>query len=235
MTSRVRRVFRWLVRAVLVSSAAFVATVVLFRFVDPPTSAFMLQRRFDAWVANDRRFSLRQHWVPLEHVAPTLALAVVTSEDQKFPTHFGFDVEAIADAVEDRFEGKSTRGASTITQQVVKNLFLWPGQSFVRKALEAPMTLLLELVWPKRRILEVYLNVAEFSDGVYGVDAACRLAFGKAPSKVTPEEAALLAAVLPAPKRRSAKNPDEVTKVRAAWVLEQERALGPKWLEPLEK
>lgn len=189
----------------------------------------MLERR---WAARDeKRFTVHQRWVPLESIAPALQLAVVASEDQKFPQHFGFDVEAIADAVEDRFEGKSTRGASTLTQQVAKNLFLWPGQSFVRKGLEAGLTVLLELLWSKRRILEVYLNVAEFGDGVYGVEAAARQFYGKSAARVTADEAALLSAVLPAPRRRSVLKPSEVTRARANWVLEQMQRLGPRWLE----
>lgn len=229
--SRWRRLARLLGRLLLGALGAVVLAVVVLRFVDPPTTAFMLERRVEAWREGERRFSLRHQWVPLEHIDPTLQLAVVASEDQKFPQHFGFDVEAIADAVEDRFEGRSTRGASTLTQQVAKNLFLWPGQSFVRKGLEAGLTVLLELAWPKRRILEVHLNVAEFGDGVYGVEAACRAFYGKSAKHVTADEAALLAAVLPAPKRRSVSQPSEVVKARAAWVVEQSRALGPRWLD----
>jgi monofunctional glycosyltransferase len=229
-----RRALRWLASAVAIGFAGLVLLLLLFRVVDPPSTAFMLARRLEASMEGEKRFTLKQQWVPLERIAPALQLAVVASEDQKFPQHFGFDVEAIADAVEDRFEGKSTRGASTLTQQVAKNLFLWRGQSFVRKALEAGLTVMLELLWPKARILEVHLNVAEFGDGVYGVEAACRTFYGKSAKQVTVEEAALLAAVLPAPKKRSVKNPSDVVKARAAWVVEQSRALGPHWLDELE-
>jgi monofunctional biosynthetic peptidoglycan transglycosylase len=225
-----RRLLRLAVRALLGALALVILVVLLLRWVNPPTTAFMVERRLEASNANERRFTLKHEWVPLEEISPALQLAVVASEDQKFPQHFGFDVEAIADAVEDRFEGRSTRGASTLTQQVAKNLFLWPGQSFVRKGLEAGLTVLLELLWPKARILEVHLNVAEFGDGVYGVEAASRAFFGKKAKSVTAEEAALLAAVLPAPKRRSVKKPSDVVKARAAWTLEQMRALGPPWL-----
>ncbi|MBE2253491.1 MAG: monofunctional biosynthetic peptidoglycan transglycosylase [Myxococcus sp.] len=226
-----RAVTRWLLRLGLVALAVVVLLVLALRFVDPPSSAFMLERRLEASSAGDARFRLKHQWVPLSRISPALQLAVVASEDQKFPRHFGFDVEAIADAVEDRFEGKSTRGASTLTQQVAKNLFLWRGQSFVRKGLEAGLTVLLEVLWPKARILEVYLNVAEFGDGVYGVEAASRAFYGKSAQQVTPDEAALLAAVLPAPKKRSVKAPSDVVKARAAWVVEQQRALGPHWLD----
>ena len=218
-------------RLALGALGGLVVLLLVLRVVDPPTTAFILERRFEAWREAERRFTLRQQWVPLEAIDPTLQLAVVASEDQKFPQHFGFDVEAIADAVEDRFEGRSTRGASTLTQQVAKNLFLWPGQSFVRKGLEAMLTVMLEVLWSKGRILEVHLNVAEFGDGIYGVEAACHAFYGKSARHVTPDEAALLAAVLPAPKRRSVRQPSEVVKARAAWVLEQSRALGPRWLD----
>lgn len=226
-----RRLFRLAGRLLLGAFAALIVVLVLFRWVAPPTTAFMLQRRLEASREGDARFTLRHQWVPLNDIAPALRLAVVASEDQKFPQHFGFDVEAIADAVEDRFEGRSTRGASTLTQQVAKNLFLWPGQSFVRKGLEAGLTVLLELLWPKSRILEVHLNVAEFGDGVYGVEAASRAFFGKRAKHVTAEEAALLAAVLPSPRKRSVKKPSEVVRARAGWTLEQMRALGPGWLD----
>jgi monofunctional glycosyltransferase len=228
-----RRLLRLVVRGGAAGLLVVVLVLLALRFIDPPTTAFMLERRLAAARANDERFVLRQRWVPLDRISPLLQLAVVASEDQKFPQHFGFDVTAIADAVEARFEGTSTRGASTLTQQVAKNLFLWPGQSFVRKGLEVPLTVLLEALWPKRRILEVHLNIAEFGDGVYGVEAGSRAAFGKSASTVTAQEAALLASVLPAPKRRSAKNPSPVVKARADWVAEQMRVLGPKWLDTL--
>lgn len=224
---------RWLIRGLVVLGGGLVLVVALLRFVNPPTTAFMAARRLEAWTDGQKGFVMRHQWVPLERIDPSLAFAVVTSEDQKFPQHFGFDVEAIADAVENRFEGKSTRGASTLTQQVAKNLFLWQGHSFVRKGLEAGLTVLLELLWPKRRILEVHLNVAEFGDGIYGVEAACRAFYGKSAAHVTDDEAALLASVLPAPKKRSVKAPSEVMKARAAWVLEQERRLGPEWMAGL--
>lgn len=226
-----RRVGRVLLRASLAALGALVVLLLLLRVIDPPTTAFMVERRLAALREGEQRFVLRQQWVPLEAISPALQLAVVASEDQKFPQHAGFDVEAIADAVEDRFEGRSTRGASTLTQQVAKNLFLWPGQSFVRKGLEAFLTVLLELTWSKHRILEVHLNVAEFGDGIYGVEAACRAFYGKSAKQVTVEEAALLAAVLPAPKKRSVRHPSDVVKARAAWVVEQSRALGPHWLD----
>lgn len=205
---------RWLLRLGVAFVALTVLPVACFRVVDPPTTAFMLAHRLDGK-------KVRQTWVPLERISPNVQRALIAAEDQKFREHFGFDVQAIEDALEDRLEGKSTRGASTLTQQVAKNLFLWPGRNFVRKALEAYFTVLLELFWSKVRILEVHLNIAEFGDGVYGVDQASRLNFGKAPSALTQEEAALLVVVLPSPKTRRVTAPGTKTRQRANWVLEQ--------------
>lgn len=217
---------RWAVRLSLAWLAVTLAPVLLLRFVDPPTTAFILERRLKAWWENEPHFTVRQRWVPLGKISADLRLAFVAAEDQKFPEHFGFDVAAIEDALEDRLEGKSRRGASTLTQQVAKNLFLWPGRSFVRKGLEAYFTVLLELCWPKRRILEVHLNVAELGNGVYGVDAASRLAFGVAPSAVDAHQAALLAAVLPSPRTRRITAPTPAVAERVGWIEDQARRLG---------
>jgi len=224
------RVRRWVVRLALSWLAVTLGPVVLFRFVDPPTTAFILERRWEALSQQQARFAVRQQWVPLSKVSPHLRLAVIAAEDQKFPGHFGFDVEAIEDALEDRLEGKSKRGASTLTQQVAKNLFLWPARSFVRKGLEAYFTVLLEACWPKWRILEVHLNVAEFGDGVYGVEAASRLNFGVPASAVGPHEAALLAAVLPNPRARKVTAPTPAVAQRVRWIEDQARRLGPDTL-----
>ncbi len=193
----------------------------------------MLQRRWQALRGQNARFQLKQTWTPLERISPAMRLALVSAEDQKFPQHHGFDVEAIADAVEDHLDGKSTRGASTLTQQVAKNLFLWPGHSFVRKGLEAWFTVLLEVFWPKRRILEMHLNVAEFGDGLYGVEAASRSFYGKSAAHLSLEESALLATVLPAPKQRRVTAPSAGMKQRAGWITDQARRLGPAWVDGL--
>jgi monofunctional biosynthetic peptidoglycan transglycosylase len=215
------RKLRWLWRVLGAWVLVTVGPVLLFRFVDPPTTSFMLQRRWDAYETHEKGFKLRWQWVPLERISKPLQRALIAAEDQKFFEHGGFDVQAIEDAVEDRLEGKSTRGASTLTQQVAKNLFLWPGKSFVRKALEAYFTVLLELFWSKERILEVHLNVAEYGDGVYGVDQAARLAFGRSAAELGPEEASLLVVVLPAPKLRRIAAPTPKVKQRARWVVDQ--------------
>jgi len=226
-----RRLLRGVALVGLIWIVLTALLVLVFRWVPLPTTAFMLERKFAAWRTHEPNFALRYRWVPASEVSRDLPIALVAGEDQKFPTHFGFDVQAIQDAMEDADEGQRLRGASTITQQTAKNLFLWGGRSFVRKGLEAYFTVLLELEWPKRRILEVYLNVAEFGDGIYGADAAARAYFGKAPSQLDARESALLAAVLPNPKKRRPDRPSGAVERRAEWIERQVRQLGgPRYL-----
>lgn len=188
------------------------------RWINPPTTAFIAQ---DDKVV---RSSIRENWVPIEAISTALAVAVVASEDQKFPDHFGFDIEAIQSALsEDR--GRM-RGASTLTQQLAKNLYLWPGRSLFRKGLEAWLTLWIEITWSKQRILEVYLNVVEFGPGVYGVGEASKAFFNKSPAELTRHEAALLAAVLPNPKQLSADRPSPYVYQRARAIQEAMSYLG---------
>lgn len=209
-----RKVTRALGWALVVWVAVTALPVACVRFINPPFSAFMLEHRLDGKVAH-------QTWVPLNRVSPAMQRALLAAEDQKFFSHWGFDVQAIDDAIEDRLEGRSTRGASTLTQQVAKNLFLWPGRNFVRKGLEAWFTVLLELLLPKERLLELHLNLAEYGDGIYGVEYAARANFGCSAAALTPEQAALLAVVLPAPKTRKVTAPSPKVRERANWVLEQ--------------
>lgn len=219
-TSRTRR---WLRRAALLSLVLLLLPVLvvgLLRFVDPPTSAFMLAYRIESGEAADYR------WRPLDEIAPALAIAVVAAEDQRFPQHSGFDVEAIRSALEEARDGGRVRGASTLSQQVAKNLFLWETSSWPRKAAEAGLTVLIEALWSKRRILEMHLNLAEFGVGVYGAEAAAQRYFGKPAVALTPFEAARLAVVLPSPKRYSALRPGPQLQQRAAWVQRQMRQLG---------
>ncbi|MCB1560528.1 MAG: monofunctional biosynthetic peptidoglycan transglycosylase [Xanthomonadales bacterium] len=217
---------RWLLALLLPGLLGTVLPVLLWRFVDPPTTAFMLARQWEARSAGDADFRLRHDWQPLSRISPQLGLAVVASEDQKFPDHHGFDVDAIEAAIAARQQGGRLRGASTISQQLAKNLFLWSGRSFVRKGLEAWFTLLIETAWPKRRILEVYLNVVEFGDGVYGAEAAAQHFFAKPASALTAEESALLAATLPNPRAYRADRPGPYLRERQAWILRQMRQLG---------
>ena len=173
----------------------------------------------------DARVDLDYEWTDWASIGSSMPIAVVASEDQKFPAHFGFDLASIRDAIGDSQNGARLRGASTISQQVAKNLFLWNGRSFVRKGIEAYFTVLIELSWPKRRILEVYVNVAELGPGIFGIGAASRRFFAKSPSTLNDPEAALLAAVLPSPKRLHADRPSAYVRERQAWILRQMRRL----------
>jgi monofunctional biosynthetic peptidoglycan transglycosylase len=200
--------------------------VLVLRFVPPWTSAVMLERQLGAWVHGEKDFRLRQHWVPWRQVSTWVPLAMVAGEDQKFPYHHGFDLDSIQDALDDADNGKRLRGASTISQQTAKNLFLWNGRSFVRKGLEAYFTVLIELTWPKQRILEVYMNIAELGNGIYGVGAASEAYFHTAPARLGPAQAARLAAVLPSPRRLHADRPSTYVQCRAAWIQQQMYQLG---------
>jgi monofunctional biosynthetic peptidoglycan transglycosylase len=230
---RGRRLIRSIVRVVAVVAAtallAPLLVIAALRWIDPPTSAFMIERalarRFGDEAAGGRE-RIDYRWTDLDQIAPAMALAVVAAEDQLFPHHHGFDVESIRDAVEERGRRPRMRGASTITQQVAKNLFLWPGRSLVRKGLEAYLASAIELLWPKRRILEVYLNVAEMGTDLYGAGAAASAYFGKPPARLTRREAALIAAALPDPKRRRPDRPGPWLAQRAAWIETQIAQLG---------
>jgi monofunctional biosynthetic peptidoglycan transglycosylase len=209
---------RWLMRfvmgALIAGIVVSVAAVALLRIVAPPWTAVMLLE--PGSVA-----ALEHAWVDAERMSAAAARAVIAAEDQKFLTHRGFDFDSIGAALDDYRAGGGLRGASTITQQVAKNLFLSNGRSFVRKGLEAWFALLIEALWPKRRILEMYLNVAQFGPDVFGVEAAAQRYFGVAASELTPAQAALLAAVLPSPRRFDAAGPSEYVRERQAWVLAQ--------------
>lgn len=216
-----------------------VGTILLLRWVPPPTSAFMLSDRLGAILEGDFDYRNRYRWVPLERISPHAALAVIASEDQRFPFHAGFDFESIRAAVRHNeraaARGRPLRGASTLSQQVAKNLFLWSGRSWFRKGLEAGITLLIEALWPKERILEVYLNIAEFGRGTYGVQAASQRFFDKDAKRLTRREAATLAAVLPAPKRWRVDAPSARVLRRRDAIVAQMRLLGgPAFLRQLD-
>ncbi|MCI0453141.1 MAG: monofunctional biosynthetic peptidoglycan transglycosylase [Candidatus Latescibacteria bacterium] len=213
--------------------AVTVTPVVALRWIDPPTSAFMVQRRIEGIVDPSRRVSIRYEWTDWDRISKNTRLAMIAAEDQRFALHDGFDFEAIEKAREQNRRRGRLRGASTISQQVAKNLFLWPGRSWFRKGLEAGYTVLIEALWPKRRVLEVYLNIAEFGDGVYGVGAASRRFFDKSPARLSRQESALLAAVLPSPKRYRVDRPSKYVQRRAWWIERQMIRLGPAALGPL--
>jgi monofunctional biosynthetic peptidoglycan transglycosylase len=221
-----RRVLRGLALALLAWGVVTVATVVAFRWIDPPFTTFMLADRLDAFVSREKGYDFAHDWVEWERISKEAALAVIASEDQQFPYHRGFDFKQIDKALRDRERGRRVRGASTISQQVAKNIYLWRGQSWLRKGLEAGITVLIETFWSKQRILEVYLNVAEFGRGTYGVQAASQRYFRKDAARLKRPEAALLAAVLPAPTRMRVNAPSRYVKRRQAKIQQQMYALG---------
>lgn len=205
---------------------ATLAPVLLLRWLPPPTTAYMLRSQCQAAWEGRSDFRLRYRWVGWDDIARSAALAVVASEDQRFASHFGFDFGAIAKAIGSNRHGHAVHGASTISQQTAKNLFLVPARSYWRKGLEAYLTVLLELFWPKQRILEVYLNVAQFGDGIFGVEAASRYYFRKPAALLSAREAALLAATLPNPLVMRADHASPYVLRRQAWILQQMRRLG---------
>jgi monofunctional glycosyltransferase len=217
-------VLRGLLLAVLAWGAITVAAVVAMRWVDPPFTMFMVADRIAALGEDDYRF--RHEWRGWDEISLQAALAVVAAEDQQFPRHHGFDFKQIDKALADREKGRRVRGASTISQQVAKNLFLWRSPGWFRKGVEAGLTVLIELCWSKRRILEVYLNVAEFGRGTYGVQAASERYFRKDAARLNRSEAALLAAVLPAPTRFNVQAPTRYVQRRQAWIERQMGSLG---------
>lgn len=220
-----RRILLGLAWVLGIFLALNIILVLTFRFAPVPASGLMLQRRVESW-SSDKPYVSRHQWVPLEEISPSLGLAVIAAEDQNFADHFGFDWQAIEKAIQHNETSRRKRGASTVSQQTAKNLFLWSSRSWVRKGFEAWFTLLIETGWSKRRILEVYLNIVEFGDGVYGAEAAARAYFGKPARRLSPSEAALLAAVLPNPHKFHANAPSEYIRGRQAWILNQMRQLG---------
>ena len=218
---RIRRIAG---RVLLVWLGVWLAGILLFSFLPVPFSAVMTERQIGAWLRGDFSYVAHSDWVGHDEISPWMGLAVIASEDQKFPTHWGFDVAAI-ESVLDKSDNRM-RGASTLSQQTAKNLFLWDGRSWVRKGLEAGLTVGIETVWTKRRILTVYLNIAEFGPGIFGVEAASQRYFHKPASRLTAADAALLAAVLPNPIRYRAAAPSGYVRERQQWILRQMRQLG---------
>jgi monofunctional glycosyltransferase len=200
--------------------------VVLLKWINPFTSSIMIQRKIEAIVTFKDRQMIAYEWFSYDDISKQMVIAVIAAEDQNFPFHYGFDFEQIEKALKQHERGRRLRGASTITQQVAKNLFLWEGRSFIRKGFEAYFTALIELLWSKERILEVYLNIIETGDMIFGVGAASQIYFKKLPDKLTRTQAALLAATIPNPKRFSAKNPSGYVFRRQSWILGQMSSLG---------
>jgi len=213
-------------KAILIFVAVIAVLVILFftfilslRWVNPPVTAFTLQE--DWQELEMERYNLRDYWVQTDDLPEHLKWAVIASEDQRFYEHRGIDWEAVDEALEERRSGERVRGASTITQQVAKNLYLWPAQSFFRKGIEAGIALTIDFMWPKERILEVYLNIAEFGPGIFGVGMAAEHFYGVHTSEIEPESSAIFAAVLPNPKRMRVEPPSPFAEERSHWILRQ--------------
>ena len=223
--SVVVRVGRFCARLTLVALALPILALLALRWLDPPTSAFILTRQWEQ-LRGGRAAAVHHRWVDFDRISPHLAVAVIAAEDQRFPEHHGFDLAAINRALAHNARSRTVRGASTISQQTAKNLFLWSGRSYLRKGLEAGLTLGLEMLWPKRRILEVYLNLAEFGDGVFGARAAAERIFHTSPDRLSRQQAALLASVLPDPGGLDAGHPSVHVQQKARWVRAQMDRLG---------
>lgn len=222
-----RAPLKWLKRLVIFVIGVWIAGIVLFSFLPVPFSAVMVERQISAWLSGDFGYVSHSDWVPMSEISSPMALAVMAAEDQKFPEHWGFDVDAIQSVLsKSDQENARIRGASTLSQQTAKNLFLWDGRSWVRKGLEAGLTVGIETVWSKRRILTVYLNIVEFGDGVFGVEEAAQHFFHKPASRLTASQAALLAAVLPNPHLFKVNAPSAYVLRRQQWILRQMGQLG---------
>nr|WP_158458846.1 monofunctional biosynthetic peptidoglycan transglycosylase [Pseudomonas fluorescens] len=221
LSSLLRRLFL----ALAWFAAGSIVLVLVLRWVPPPGTALMVERKIESWI--DRQpIDLQRDWEPWEQISDELKVAVIAGEDQKFASHWGFDIPAIQAAFAHNERGGNLRGASTLSQQVAKNQFLWSGRSWLRKGLEAWFTGLIELFWSKERILEVYLNSAEWGEGVFGAQAAANHHFGVDASRLSLQQASQLAAVLPSPLNWSASRPSAYVARRASWIRQQVRQLG---------
>lgn len=219
------RVGRLITRVILWFLAITISWILAYRFINPPLTLLMIQRGFER-KGEGKEWKLEKNWLSLDELSSNLKKAAIAGEDANFLSHNGFDFEAIEKAYTKNQTGKMIRGGSTISQQTAKNVFLWPGRSYIRKGFEAYFTILIELLWGKERILEVYLNVIETGDGIYGADAATRLYYGKSAESLSKREAALLIAVLPNPRRWSPAKPTRYIYRKQGHILRNMRILG---------
>jgi len=218
---------RFILKAFIWFLIISICSVILLRWIPIPVTPLMLIRCAEQ-IVDGKKLKLKKDWEPLENISPNLQLAVVCSEDQNFIHHYGFDMQAIEKAMEHNEKHKRKRGASTISQQTAKNVFLWPSRSWVRKGLEVYFTFLIETLWSKERIMEVYLNVIETGNGIYGAQAAAKIFFNKDAKKLSAAESALIAAVLPNPRKFSAANPSGYIRNRQGWIVHQMALWGGK-------
>lgn len=219
------KIKRWLIKITLYFLAISIGLVILYKFVPIPITSTMISRKMSA-IANGEDSEIYYDWTSYSNMSKEAPLAVVAAEDQLFPEHFGFDFEAMSNAFNRNQKGKKLRGASTLSQQVAKNVFLWQSRSYVRKAFEVYFTFLIEIIWGKERILEVYLNVAEMGKMTFGVEEASKRYFGKSAKNISREQAARIAAVLPSPNKWSIAKPGPYVNRRTAHIARQMRALG---------
>ena len=220
-----RALLRRLIKLLLWLAALSVLLVLALRWVPPPVTALMIERKIESW-SNGQSIDLQRTWRPWNVLPDDLKMAVIAAEDQKFAEHWGFDIAAIRAAFAHNERGGSLRGASTLSQQVAKNLFLWSGRSWVRKGFEVWFTGWIELLWPKERILEIYLNSVEWGDGIFGAEAAAQHHFGTGAANLSAAQASQLAAVLPNPREWNAGRPGPHVRQRAGWIRQQVRQLG---------
>ncbi|MDR9438914.1 MAG: monofunctional biosynthetic peptidoglycan transglycosylase [Halomonas sp.] len=220
-----QRAWRALWRTLLGFVVCSLVLVLLLRMVPVFGSMVMVERKVQSWIAGES-LDIRHQWQPWQRLSDHAKLAVIAAEDQRFPNHYGFDLGEMRRAWEASRNGGRLRGASTISQQTAKNLFLWTGRSWARKGLEAWFTLLIEALWPKQRILEVYLNIVEWDNGVFGLEAASRHYFGVSADQLSEIQASRLAAILPDPRGRDAAGPGPQMQRRSAWIRQQMRNLG---------
>ncbi|MFM2393641.1 MAG: monofunctional biosynthetic peptidoglycan transglycosylase [Bacteroidota bacterium] len=221
-----RKFMKWIYKAVILFIILSIVSTILFRWIPVPVTPLMLIR-VGQQAINGKELRLWKDWTPLEDISPSMQLAVVVTEDQEYLRHSGFDLEAIKKAFKSNQRGKrKMRGGSTISQQTAKNVFLWNGRNWIRKGLEVYFTMLIEIFWSKERILEVYLNIAEMGEGIYGVQAASKYYYGKDCSKLTKREAASIACILPNPRKYSPTKPGSYIQKRINWSLNQMRMWG---------
>ncbi|MFN4144554.1 MAG: monofunctional biosynthetic peptidoglycan transglycosylase [Runella sp.] len=225
------KVKRFIWKAILYFFVGSLVWVTVLKFLPVWFTPYMLSEKIDA-ISQGRDSKIHADWTAIEKMSIEAPLSAVASEDQLFPQHWGFDFKAMNNAFKYNLKGKKIRGASTISQQVAKNVFLWQGRSYLRKALEAYFTFLIELIWGKKRILEVYLNVAETGPMTFGYEAAAQRFYGKSSSNLSRTEAARIAAVLPSPKRFSVKNPSGYVQRRTSQITRQMRMLGKDYVSP---
>lgn len=221
-----RRILRFIKFAAIIFFASSILSIVIFRWVNPPVTPLMLirsiQQKFDG-----KEMKLKKQWVNYDKISPNIVQALVTSEDQKFKDHFGFDFKAIEKVQElNEKENEVKKGGSTISQQTAKNVFLWPNRDWIRKGFETYFTFLMEVFWSKKRIMEVYLNIIEMGDGIYGIEAASQEYYKKSADKLTKREAASIAAIVPAPRKWSPIAPSPRVKHKIQWILAKMPAIG---------